>query len=220
VLDDLAPILALATSGVRRAPITRPIGAPAGADDDAHDVATVRPDHFDARALDAGADPHSAPTNRPEEFEVPAEAVDPDQVPTAPPPGSGVIALPAERPHVLIATTSASGEASLTLALGGLVRVSRVTDAYQLFTALDTRTASVWMVVDGRRPAVDLSTLAVFLPRLPPGCQVLLWGFSRIDLGSYTGKRGWIELEVEDDFGALADELARRASRGRDVAAG
>lgn len=216
VLDDLAPILALATSGVRRSPITRP----AAPEEDAHDLPTFRPDHFDPHAFDAPADPHAAPTNRPESFDVPREALDPDQIPTAPPPDSGVIALPADRPHVLVATTSATGEASLTLALGGLARVSRVTDAYQLFTALDTRTAPVWMVVDGHRPAVDLSTLAVFLPRLPAGCQVLLWGFGESELECFTEKRGWTGLDVEDDFGALADELARRASPHGDFAAG
>lgn len=210
VMEDLLPILAMATtSGVHARPA---VATPSQTEDDPHDVPTVRPDHFDPHAIDAGADPHCAPTNRPELFEMPAEALDPNLVPTAPPPASGVIALPAQRPHVLVATTSEKGEARLTLALGGLARVARVTDAYQLFTALDTRTAPVWMVVDGHRPSVDLSTLAVFLPRLPPGCQVLLWGFAKDEMASFTMKRGWCVLEVDDDFDALADELARRTS--------
>jgi hypothetical protein len=171
VLDDLEPILELATSGVRRK------------DTFVGETETARP---------LGAEePYSASTRRPGARH-----------------GSGVLELPEALPHVLVATASDRLPPPLTGGLPSAARVSLVVGAFELFTALEMRTGPVWVLVDGHRPSVDLSTLAAFLGRLPPECWVLLWGWDPQATARFVRERGWSALRSPDDWNALAEELA------------
>jgi len=192
VLEDLDPILRLAESQV--------VGR------DEQQVATVRP-------AAAGHDPYSAPTVRPDVMETRRpDALDQDGVPTAAPEppepeaSSGVMRRPSTLPQLVIAT-AATGYHELANGLPSGVRVLRVTDAFELFTALDTRVGPVWILVDGYRATVDLTTLATFLPRVPEACEVMLWGFDADVVGGFVRKRGWRLLAAEEGWDDLAAEL-------------
>ncbi|MEQ8460507.1 MAG: hypothetical protein RLO52_17605 [Sandaracinaceae bacterium] len=192
VLEDLEPILCLAES-------QQPCR-------DEHQLATVRPA--------AGADPYSAPTVRPELMETRRpDSLDREHVTTAAPgpadeseASSGVMRRPDTLPQLVIAT-AAPAYHELANGLPSGVRLLRVTDAFELFTALDTRVAPVWILVDGYRPTVDLTTLATFLPRVPEACEVMLWGFDHDVVGSFVAKRGWRMLHAEEEWEDLAAEL-------------
>ncbi|MCB9593671.1 MAG: hypothetical protein H6719_13140 [Sandaracinaceae bacterium] len=106
----------------------------------------------------------------------------------------------------VIVVTAASLE-DLKRHLGSFADVGRVRDAFELITALETRTGPLLVVVDGYRPAVDVATLAMFLPRIPDGCRVALWGFTTPDARRVETFPGWSIVDAGADWGALADAL-------------
>lgn len=89
----------------------------------------------------------------------------------------------------------------------GALDVGRVQDAFELLTALDTRTGPTLVVVDGYRPVAGVETLATFLPRVPDGVRLVLWGFEPRDTLRVQHLRGWSAIEAGPDWGDLATAL-------------
>lgn len=125
--------------------------------------------------------------------------------------------LPASRPPrrsgareslaILVATLGSLEE--LKMHLGSFATVQRACDPFELFSAIEIRSGPALVVLDGFRRAVELSTIATFMPRVPDGCRVALWGFDALEAGRYTPRAGWSTLDASVDWGSLSDALVR-----------
>ena len=109
--------------------------------------------------------------------------------------------------RILVVTADSIEE--LRRSVGAFADVARASDAFELITAIETRQGSVLVVVDGYRPVVELSVLAAFLPRVPDGCRVALWGFDAQERRRVEGTPGYSVVEAGPSWGALADALTR-----------
>jgi len=89
----------------------------------------------------------------------------------------------------------------------GELDVARVQDAFELLTAVESRTGPLLIVVDGYRPVTGVETLAAFLPRVPDGVRLVLWGFHARDTLRVQHLRGWSTVEAGPDFADLATAL-------------
>lgn len=157
VLMDLAPIIDLAVSGIRRT------------ETDSHERETFRPEAS-----------HT--------------------VTTVPPPSRREDKL-----EILVATMASLEE--LRRHVGPFATVSRIGDAFELFTAIETRRGSILVVIDGYRKAVDLSTVATLMPRVPEGCRLVLWGYEPDQVGRFATMERWSVIDATLDWGELADAL-------------
>lgn len=134
---------------------------------------------------------------------------------------------PRARPPMLPATRSSSppprrDEARLRLLvvtgdgvddlrrqIGVFADVTHVRDAFELITAIEIRNGPVLVVVDGYRPVLDLTTLAAFLPRVPDGVRMAIWGFEAQDVRRMESLPGYTLVEAGPTWSALADALLR-----------
>jgi len=113
-------------------------------------------------------------------------------------------ASPGEALRLLVLTCASLEDLKKQL---GSVDVGRVQDAFELLTAIESRTGPMLVVVDGYRPMVGVETLAAFMPRVPDGVRLVLWGFEPRDTLRVQHLRGWSAIEAGPDFGDLASAL-------------
>jgi len=91
--------------------------------------------------------------------------------------------------------------------IGPFAEVTRVRDAFELFTLIDTRDVRLLVVIDGHRPAADLSTLVTLMPRIPDGCRVILWGFDPSESAPLAALDRWTVSDAGPDWADLAGAL-------------
>lgn len=132
----------------------------------------------------------------------PRSILPPSRSSSAPPPRRD------EAPLRLLVVTADSLE-ELKRQVGSFADLGRVRDAFELITEIETRGGPVLVVVDGYRPAVDVTTLQAFLPRVPDGCRVALWGFSAQEVRRVESLPGYTVVEAGPHWGSLADALLR-----------
>ncbi len=144
----------------------------------------------------------SGVTARPSDSDRPRSILPPSRSSSFPPPRRD------EAPLRLLVVTADSLE-ELKRQVGSFADLGRVRDAFELITAIETRGGPVLVVVDGYRPAVDVTTLQAFLPRVPDGCRVALWGFSAREVRRVESLPGYTVVEAGPQWGSLADALLR-----------
>ncbi len=111
------------------------------------------------------------------------------------------------RLRVLVVTADSLED--LRRQIGSFAEVTRVRDAFELITAIEIRNGPVLVVVDGYRPAIEIATIATFMPRVPDGVRIALWGFEAFDVRRVESLPGYSVVEAGPLWAALADALLR-----------
>ena len=177
----------------------------------------TRLERTDTEAPDARADEHDRPTRRPSSGIRAPEVVAP-AAPRGRVHSSGAVPASKRRsalPMVVVATAEPRATERLEPLLFAGVEVYRVTREHELLTAVQTFRRPLWVVVDMHRRVLELGTLAVFLPRVPEGCELYVWGPVPPEDEPFANRGGWERVDAAPSWAALAASLCGRIDAAR-----
>lgn len=121
---------------------------------------------------------------------------------STPPPPTDV---PAEKLRIAVATLGSLED--FKRHIGPFADVMRVRDAFELFALIDARRGPLLVVIDGHRPAVELSTLAMLMSQIPDGCRMILWGFEAPEIERFLVMDRWSTVSAGSGWLDLAGAL-------------
>lgn len=160
-------------------------------------------------------DPHDLPTRRPS-----SGVRTQDRMETARPRArghsSGAVPSSSQRgavPMVVVATAEPRAAQTLEPLLFEGVEVYRVTREHELLTAVQTFQRPLWVIVDQHRRVIELATLAVFLPRVPDGCALMVWGPLAAEDEPFANREGWDRIDAPADWASVSAALRARMLR-------
>lgn len=104
--------------------------------------------------------------------------MDVDEVEVAPPPNATRPAPGRDLPLLVVASSNPTTLSMLSVALGGAAYIEPARDAIALLDGLGRNDAGL-LVLDCKRPTVQVETLLALSPELPAGLRVVLFGEPR-----------------------------------------